>query len=474
MKSAEVIFLTGVMTPWFERSIGAYQMSNFIKSHGYTTQVIDYIHLIPKETILELLKHFTSNETKFLGISTTFLSDQVHVAAEKKKYGKTLRDDFILVLTEYKKLYPHVKIVAGGAKAKTLEEYSFVDHIITGYGEIGFLKLIQNENTSKIISGDLYLKDFDAQQINHLFCDDDLIFENETLPLEISRGCIFRCKFCAYPLNGKKKLDHIRDVEHIKKELINNYEKWGVTNYLISDDTFNDSNDKLEMLHKMITSLPFKISFVCYLRVDLLYRYRDTQLKLLEEMGLKSCHFGVESFNPETAKFIGKGMSEDKTKDFLLYLKDRWKNKISFMCTFIFGLPYESKESCIDTGNWCLDNDINFWIMPLFINPNNVYRSDIDINYKLYGYTLEYIDGNIKWQTEYMNFDEALKMSNTYTDQVVKSLKISAWNKFAIASLGIHTIDELYHLGYQELDKQLYSNTIKDRVSQYTRKLLSL
>lgn len=474
MRSVDVIFLTGVMTPWFERSIGAYQMSNFIKSHGYNTQVIDFIHLIPKEKLLTILKSVTSNDTKFLGISTTFLSNEVFVTSEKKKYSNVLKEDFIDVLTEYKKIYPHVKIVAGGAKSKALEEYDFIDHIVTGYGEIGFLKLLQNEDTSRIISGDKYLKNFDAQKINHMFCDNDLIFNNETLPIEISRGCIFRCKFCAYPLNGKKKLDHIRDVELIKEELINNYEKWGITNYLISDDTFNDSNEKLEMLHKMITSLPFKISFVCYLRVDLLYKFRDTQIQLLEEMGLKSCHFGVESFNPETAKFIGKGMSEDKTKEFLLYLRDRWENKISFMCTFIFGLPYESKESCIETGNWCLENNINFWIMPLFINPDNVYRSDIDINYKLYGYKLEKINGSIVWENPYMSFKEALELSRSYTDKVVNNLKISAWNKFAAASVGIHTIDELYHINYKDIDKELYNSKIKEKVNHYIEELLSL
>ena len=128
-------------------------------------------------------------------------------------------------------------------------------------------------------------------------------------------------------------------MELIRDELINNYEKWGITNYLISDDTFNDSNEKLQILHDMIVALPFKLNFVCYLRLDLLYHFRDTQLEMLENMGLKSCHFGIESFNPPSAKFIGKGLGEDKSKEFLLFLKERWQNKISFICTFIVGLP---------------------------------------------------------------------------------------------------------------------------------------
>jgi radical SAM superfamily enzyme YgiQ (UPF0313 family) len=29
----------------------------------------------------------------------------------------------------------------------------------------------------------------------------------KVLPIEIARGCIFKCKFCSYPLNGKQNLD---------------------------------------------------------------------------------------------------------------------------------------------------------------------------------------------------------------------------------------------------------------------------
>jgi radical SAM superfamily enzyme YgiQ (UPF0313 family) len=191
---------------------------------------------------------------------------------------------------------------------------------------------------------------------------------------------------------------------------------------------------------------------------------------MLEEMGLKSCHFGVESFNPETAKFIGKGLSEDKTKDFLLYLKDRWKNKISFMCTFISGLPFESKESCIDTGKWCKENDITFWIMPLLINPGHVYKSDIDINYKSYGYTLH---EDLSWDSPWMTFNEAKEIANMYVSDP-REHKVSAWNMFAILSMGLHSADELYHMSYSDLDKEVYAKEMKEKFKLYVKGLYEL
>lgn len=466
----DIIFLTGVMTPWFERSIGAYTLASFLQSKGYTTQVIDFLHLFDKDLLLSMLDKFTDSNTKMLGISSTFISEETYVgSAQKGKIGNVPKW-VIEVFDEYKKKYPHVKIVAGGAKANNYIKYDVIDHIITGYAEVSILKFLNNIHSERIINGDRYLSEFNANKIAHKFTDQDVILPGETLPLEVSRGCIFRCKFCAYPLNGKKKLDHIRDVDLIKDELINNYNKWGITNYLISDDTFNDSMEKLEELHAMITSLPFKINFVCYLRLDLLYHFRERQVALLEEMGLKSCHFGVESFNPETAKFIGKGLSLDKTQEFLLELKERWKNKISFICTFIVGLPFESKESCIATGEWCKENNITFWMMPLFINPNHVYKSEIDIHYSKFGYTLH--EDN-SWTSDYMSFDEAIKIQRTYTSDP-RTHKVSAWNMFAIASMGLHSIDELYHLTYGDLDKQSYEGEMKNKFALYIKGLHQL
>lgn len=470
MRSVDIIFLTGVMTPWFERSIGAYQLSNFVKSHGYTSQVIDFIHLFNKDLLLETLDKFTSEKTKVLGISSTFISEDVYVGANQKVKSGIIPQWLIEALKIYKEKYPNIKIVVGGAKAKLYLNYDIIDSIITGYAEISLLNYLKENTSEKIINGDKYLNEFDTSQIKHKFCIEDVILPGETLPIEISRGCIFRCKFCAYPLNGKKKLDHLRDVELIKDELINNYKRWGITNYLISDDTFNDSNEKLEALHAMITALPFKINFVCYLRLDLLYHYRDTQLKMLEEMGLKSCHFGVESFHPPTAKFIGKGLSEDKTKDFILELAERWKNKISFICTFIAGLPFESKESCIETGKWCRENNITFWMMPLFINPNHVYRSDIDINYAKYSYKL---NGNSTWESKWMTFNEAKEIASMYVENPAEH-KISSWNMFAIMSLGVHTADELYHFTYADLNKEHYKTVMIEKFKQYVTGLHTL
>ena len=121
-------------------------------------------------------------------------------------------------------------------------------------------RMYPTKNNQIIIDGKS--SHFDITTLNHQWHSKDCILPGETLPIEISRGCIFKCNFCSYPLNGKKKFDYLRDPALIKEELIYNYENFQTTNYFFADDTFNDSTLKLESLHKVITELPFKIKFV--------------------------------------------------------------------------------------------------------------------------------------------------------------------------------------------------------------------
>ena len=190
------------------------------------------------------------------------------------------------------------------------------------------------------------------------------------------------------------------------------------------------------------------------------------QLKLLEEMGLKSCHFGIESFNPTTAKFIGKGFNAEKSKPFLLELKKRWHKKISFTCTFIAGLPFESLDSCKETVKWCKENDIDFYMMPLAIRPNASYKSDIDKNYEIYGYR------NVKngsWESDLMTFKEALEISTINSD--LTNAKISAWMLFSLLSAGLHDINYFFGKTYKDIDMQEYSNRYKEMLATYKGKL---
>ena len=141
---------------------------------------------------------------------------------------------------------------------------------------------------------------------------------DEVLPLELSRGCRFKCKFCSFPLLGKKPTDerYLRSEKSVYDELKSNYEEFGTTKYNMLCDTFNETTKKLEMLCRVQEKLKIQLRFSCYLRIDLLGAHKD-QINLLHEVGLNTCHFGIESLNYESSKAIGKGFNNEKIKDTL-------------------------------------------------------------------------------------------------------------------------------------------------------------
>lgn len=474
---ADIVLLTGVTDVVFQRAIGAYRIASHLRQHGYSAQVIDFLDNFEKEELLDTIDKFVDSNTKVIAISTTFLQQgQMGIGPRTKR--RRISDMIESVLKELRIKYPTIKLVAGGANGFAYQEDGLFDAIITGYGEGAILEYIDNlknnvlgriwpvKNGTQIINGDSY--SFDVQNFKHQWTEADCILEGETLPIEISRGCIFRCKFCSYPLNGKKKLDYLRHFDRLKEELIHNYENFGVTNYFFGDDTFNDSMHKLEVLHELFTSLPFKIKFVAYIRLDLLYAYPQ-QIPMLKEMGLATAAFGIETLKEETAKFIGKGLAADKIKEFLPKLyNEYWNKEIPVICSFILGLPYETIDEMRDSFNWIKTTGMASIWLPLMISPDAFYKSDIDINYEKYGYKL---NPDRSWENGITSTVETYALAHEFAVDSLHKNQINTWLLMSLLSYKEWSIEELAKLTIGDMAKMDLQNRKNNAVLEYKKKL---
>jgi radical SAM superfamily enzyme YgiQ (UPF0313 family) len=252
------------------------------------------------------------------------------------------------------------------------------------------------------------------------------------LPIEISRGCIFKCKFCAFPLNGKTKGEWVKHTEILKEELIENYENFGTTEYIFADDTYNDSVDKITDLYENVFSqLPFKIKWTAYLRLDLMYRFKESA-DILYKSGIKNIMVGIETNNDISAKAIGKGLDFDKQISYIQELKSKDYKDILISSGFIYGLPYDTRDSINGLHNWLLskDNPLDNWaVTTLGINPpdktfNKNNFSDIDINYEKYGYVIaDELKANkqMNWQlpNQNLSFEQCSVLSTNTLDQSI-------------------------------------------------------
>ena len=474
----DVILLTCLSGQLWQRAIGPYQLASHLRQAGLTVQVIDFTDSFTTDELYNAVNSFIGPNTRAVGVSSTFYktelpSSNIHEASKTVRASiGFLPDNIVETIRRVKMLHPSIKTVVGGAGSTRFENDTLFDIVVHGYSEESFLEHLQHGKrvwprlANTVINGDA--DNIDIEHLTHVWEDQDCVLPNETLPIEISRGCIFRCKFCAYPLNGKKKFDYLRSADVIKAELIDNYERFGTTNYFFGDDTFNDSTYKLEQLHKAITSLPFKIEFTTYLRLDLLESHRE-QLTLLKEMGLGSAFFGIESMNEKTAKFIGKGMRTAKVKDFLLELKtDLWKDDISMLCTFIVGLPFEDVASTDKTFEWINAQNIsNVWA-PLTISPTARYKSDIDINYDKYGYTFN----NGMWTNDIMSQQQAIEVANRYNQITIPNYGPRSWALFALLSMRVYNRKELESIAMKDLPSQKLLAIKAQMIADYKKKLL--
>jgi radical SAM superfamily enzyme YgiQ (UPF0313 family) len=489
----DIVIFTCLSGIFFQRAMGAYQIAHFLRSHGYTVQVIDFTDNFTDDELLEVSKKFITSDTIAIGLSTTFYtvnevnSKFIHNDRNKFEFLE-FPTNVLSVIEKTKEIYPNIKVVIGGAKSEAGKNLPNIDAVIHGYAEDKFLEYLNSlpNNKKRIkksvfsltneqsksyveVQDDPIVKEFSIENLDHRFLPNDVILRNETLPLEISRGCIFKCSFCAFPLNGKSKLDYIRDSNQIKDELIYNYENYGTTNYYLSDDTFNDSTEKVQRIHSVITSLPFKIQFTTYLRLDLLYAHKE-QIPLMKEMGLVSPFFGIESLNQKSATSIGKGMNTTRAKDFLLELYyDYWKEEIPITCSFIVGLPYETKETINDTYTWVKNSPINSVFFPLALTNKTYYKSEFNTNYEKYGYKLDLDTGY--WENEHFNYTEANTLAEQYNEELLRKENYpSSWFLMTLLNHG-YTLDDLRKTKTKDLSFNKILRNRQKNIKEYKEKL---
>jgi radical SAM superfamily enzyme YgiQ (UPF0313 family) len=283
---------------------------------------------------------------------------------------------------------------------------------------------------------------FDFVNSDTIWHESDHIFHKESLPIEISRGCIFSCSFCAYPLNGKKKLDYTRDPVHLIDEFTRNYELFGTTEYIYCDDTHNDSAEKLETLYNQVYSkLKFKIRFSTYIRLDLIAAKPHTA-QLLLDSGISCAYFGLESLNYDSTKAVGKGIRPERTLETLHMLKELWDNQVTMDGGFIIGLPYDTEETLnkwtqiITEPEFPMDS-MN--IAPLGMVRNGgkmLWKSEFDLNPEKYGYYYPDANQPTLWENKItgLNFTRANEISKETIKRVYQNKKNKP-GQFAIPAL---------------------------------------
>ena len=480
------------------RTNGAHRVAGLMRSQGLEVEVLDFFNSWHVDELEKVLKAYCPD---FIGIS----------------FGLGQLDDFRVntFLSLARTINPNIKVIAGGNQV-LYNTIQGIDLSFKGFADgaiediVAYLKTGVYPNTvlinevnlgiaKKIVECNHYYSRFDLSNLRTNYTANDFLLPNESLALETSRGCIFKCKFCNFPLIGKNKNDYIRSKEDLKQEIVYNYNTYGISQYNITDDTFNDNEIKINNMYEISQEIDFDLKFMCYARIDLL-NARPGSLDKMVKLGVRGMFLGIESLNPETSKIIGKGFTGDKLLNYLREVKQQYP-KLHLTGSYIIGLPKETLEQSRANINFTIDEGLidtsPMYALHIPKQTGGVDISAFSTEWDQHGYiemSLDEINELVSqpkysafkdidyenvgkhaviWKNEHMNVFDAQIAALQIRKEIEPKTVMGGWNCFAASYTGI-PVDDLLQLKRPEWDWEYVKKTAVDFVEDYKRKKISV
>jgi hypothetical protein len=260
----------------------------------------------------------------------------------------------------------------------------------------------------------------------------------------------------------------------IRDNLIYHYEKFGVTRYHISDDTLNSHRRRTQQFYEMTKTLPFKIEYIGFVRIDLLDIWPEQQ-DILPESGLSSCFFGIESLDPESCKMVGKGWGAKNNKIWIPKIKAYWGDSVIIRCSLIAGLGKETPKDWESTYNWFMDSGIDDYFYNALHLDHNMKLSEFERNAEKYGYRWPDPEKKpLRWVNDHTDYIEARDWCKKLMEEEIAEKKIpSVWMYAALRNQGFAR-EEILKSNYVDLDKEKNKRKLTEKfVNDYYQKAIN-
>jgi radical SAM superfamily enzyme YgiQ (UPF0313 family) len=465
------------------RGLGAHIIKRIFHDHDATATVFDYGTHWPKQELKDSLKtFFKDSDDNVIGLSVP-----IRRASDREEDSSICY--FLNLAKEIKKELKNVRIIIGGIRVVQPEDlvlFEDVDGVFIGRSDEMLREWIKGNDLShfnrtvhtNIFTNLNYDMDKEKPVLYDLFQDDDCLDEKDVLGLEISLGCKFNCSFCNYPLRNAKNLK-LNCEEAMLYTFRTAKEKHGITRYFIADDTMNESNEKLELLAKVVSQLDYKPEISAFARLDVLSK-RPEQIPLMKQAGIIGLNFGIETMSKEAAKAIKKGYNFEQTVSTLQSLRKQIPG-IWISAGFISGLKGDTRENLnskikLLVNKGLIDNILMsvLEIYPIQHKPGEAivwdegWLSSIDKEPEKFGYN---IDKDGKWFTDYTDektqYDWMHKWLTNTIDKTV-FVGVDSFGFLSVRSLGIGSQRSVHEdvtnhegIGYRILNHKLKLYSLK-------------
>lgn len=322
----------------------AYASSN-LRKHGHDVVFLDSImdeigmdetmrrigHVRPDVVIMETTTPSVTHDFRFL--------DDV-----KKRFNP-----FIIAVGQ------HVT----GLPMESMKDCAGIDVIIKGEFDPWVPEVLENIKDLSKVTGIVYRKGKKVVDNGPgRFCHDldSLPFpDRETIPfdrygeawfnkrpftnMQTTRGCPYGCTYCVSPHIMEGLRWRTRSVENTIEEIKELVNKYGVKEINIDDPTFNIDKKRVIEFCRALRKEKLKFIWTVNMRAN---NVDDEMLREMRVSGCKMLRFGVEASDDEVLRKMNKNLSLDTVKKAVRLTQ---KHKILALCGFMFGFPYDTKNS---------------------------------------------------------------------------------------------------------------------------------
>jgi len=237
-----------------------------------------------------------------------------------------------------------------------------------------------------------------------------------------SRGCFYRCTYCAWAETFWQNTIRYRSPENVAMETLELWNKHGDLEMLDDSDLFNFRWGK--HFAAQLLKMGFKdheVLWSCQSHPAMIKRLKHPleDLKFMESAGLRVVKLGIESSHDVTLHKIRKGSSRKLAEESIKLLQ---KAGVMVHANMMIGFPWETREDVLETVDWLKKLDPNQAQFSLLIPyPNTeIWRESLEKDL--------FIQDPRNWS----NYDATfpmLRMEGLNGNEVVE-LYQKAWSRF--------------------------------------------
>ena len=162
-----------------------------------------------------------------------------------------------------------------------------------------------------------------------------------TLPVNSSRGCYYRCRFCTYHWLFPKV--NYRSLEVLRQELKAVNSLGFVRHVRFTDDNFTARSDRIKAVLRMMIHEKFSFSWSSFARASAL---TPELVKLMKQSGCEFVDLGLESGSQIILDNMDKHLSCQQSIEAVGLLND---HGIISRGSFIIGYPGETRDTFLET-----------------------------------------------------------------------------------------------------------------------------